>query len=52
MHNLKVENYILFGELSKGFKPRRQLLRIALRDCYEQVRGEPGYIGVFAMKTR
>ena len=26
MHNLKVENYVLFDELSEDFKPRRQPL--------------------------
>ena len=46
MHNLKVENYVLLGGLSENFKPREQSLKIALRDCSEEVREELGYIGV------
>lgn len=37
----KVENYILFIRLSKGLSPW-----IALRDCSEEIREEPGYIRV------
>ena len=47
MHNLKVENCVLFGghteDLSQGF---------ALRDSSKEVREDPGYKGVFAKKTR
>lgn len=46
MHNLKVENYVFLGGLSENFKPRGQSLKIALRDCSEEVREELGYIGV------
>lgn len=52
MHNLKVENSVLFCGLSEDFKLRRQPLRIALRECSAEVREEPGYMGVFATKTR
>ena len=51
MHNLKVENYVVFGghteDLSLGDR-----LSDALRNCSEEVREEPGYIGVFAVKTK
>ena len=43
--NLKVENYVLFGRLEAASQ-------IALRDCSKDVREGPGYIGVFATKTR
>ena len=39
MHNLKFENHVLFGGLSEYYKPQRQHLRIALRDCSKDVRG-------------
>ena len=52
MHNLEVDSYVLFSRLSEDFKPRRQDSQIALRDCSEEEVGEPGYIGVFATKTR
>ena len=45
MHNLKVENYVLFGGPSEDFKPR-----IALQDCSEEVRGEAGTIGVLQQR--
>ena len=50
MHNLKVENSVLFsrhtGDLSQDTASQ-----IALRDCSEEVREEPGYSGHFARKT-
>ena len=52
MDNLKVENHVLYDRLSKGFKPGRQTLRIALRDYSKEERQNPGYIGIFATKTR
>ena len=48
MHNLKAENY--WGQyeyLSQGYR-----LSVALRDSSEEGREEPGYIGVFATKSR
>ena len=48
MHNLKADNY--WGQyeyLSQGYR-----LSVALRDSSEEGREEPGYIGVFATKTR
>ena len=46
LQNLKVENYVLFIRLSEDFKPRKQNSQITLRRCSEDVREEPGYIGV------
>ena len=43
MHNLKVENYGLFGEIS-GDLTWKTASQIALRDCSKEVREEPGYI--------
>ena len=51
-HNLKVESYVSFCRLSEDFKPGRQPLRIALRDCLEEAREEPRYIGTLRQKTR
>ena len=42
MHKLKVENYILLGELSKNLSQGYSLS--ALRDCSEEIREKPGYI--------
>ena len=52
MDNLNVENHVLFDRLSKGFRPGRQPFRIALRDYSKEERENPGYIGIFATKTR
>ena len=38
MHNLKVENYVLFDELSEDFKPRRQPLSFA--ELFERGKGK------------
>ena len=46
LQNLKVENYALFIRLFEDFKPRKQNSQITLRSCSEEVREEPGYIGV------
>ena len=50
MYNLKVENYVLFGGLTQVLILGCSLSE--LRDGYEEVREEPGYIGVFAKKRR
>ena len=42
MHKLKVENYILLGELSKNLSQGYSLS--ALRDCSEEIREKPGCI--------
>ena len=47
MHNLKVENYFLFGELSENLSPEDSLS--ALRDCSKHKRGARVF-GVFATK--
>ena len=44
-HNLKVENYALFGQFSENFK--------SLRDCFKELREEPEYINTKSFaKTR
>ena len=55
MHNLKVENHVLFVDFPRtsiwgGEVGGRQLL--SSEGCSEEVREEPGYIGVFATKPR
>ena len=50
MHNLKVENYFLFGELSENLSPEDSLS--ALKDSSKGVSEQPGYIGISATKTR
>ena len=47
----KVENYILFGGLDEP-QAQEPASQVALRDCSEGVREEPGLRGVFATKTR
>ena len=44
-HNLKVENYVLFGNLIEDYSPENQP-SVALRDCYKEGREEPGYMGI------
>ena len=39
-YNLKFENYVLFGRLNEDLSQEYSLS--ALRDCYEEVREEPG----------
>ena len=50
MHNLKSENYILFGRTCWGFQAWDTASQINLMDCFEPVREEPGYIGVLQQK--
>ena len=50
MHNLKSENYILFGRTCWGFQAWDTASQIILTDCSEEVRKEPGYIGVLQQK--
>ena len=51
MHNVNVENYVLFCILFEDFKPGKQPLRIVLRDCLEEVRKEPEYIGILQQRS-
>ena len=50
MHDLKVEDYVLFGGLA-GNLAWETASQIALSDFSKEIREEPGYIGVFA-KTK
>ena len=52
MYNLKVETYVLFGGIYEDFMPGRWDPQVSLRDLFEEVKEEPGYRGVFVMKTR
>ena len=45
--NLKAENYVLFSRLPEDLA-LKTTPQIALRDCFEEVREEPGHIGVSA----
>ena len=51
MHNLKAENYVLFGRQNSGLKPGMQGL-MTLSYASEKGREEPELIRVFATKTR
>ena len=51
MHPLKVENYVLFGGLSEDLSLGSSFSDHS-RNCSEEVREEPGYMGVFATKTK
>ena len=44
MHNLNVETYVLFEDITMTWKTASQ---ITLRNCFKQIREEPGYIKVF-----
>ena len=50
MHNLKVESYFLFGELSESLSPEDSLS--ALKDSSKGLSKHLGYIGISATKTR
>ena len=52
MHNLKVENYVLFGGQNCECKPWGTDSQISARDCSKEVREELGYRGVLSEKTR
>ena len=47
-HNLKVMSYVLLRELTEDYCLGDSLS--TLRKCSEEVKEEPGYIGVFAEK--
>ena len=47
LHNLKVENYVLFSGHIEDLS-LETASHIALRDFSKEVREEPGYIGIFA----
>ena len=49
MHNLKVENYVLFSDLTKH---KMSAIQKALRNRTKEIREEQGYIGVFAEKKK
>ena len=49
MHNLKVENYVLFKNITEYYSLETES-QIALRNCFKEVREEPDYVGVFARK--
>lgn len=48
LHDLKVENYVLFGGITEDSSPGYSLR--AFKDCSREVREEPRYRGVFAEK--
>ena len=50
MHDLKTENYVLPSRQNWGLEPRMQPLRQLLRDCSEEIKEEPGYIGVLQQR--
>ena len=50
MHNLKTENYVLLSRQNWGLEPRMQPLRQLLRDCSDEIKEEPGYIGVLQQR--
>ena len=51
MHKLKVENSVVLDGHTEDLSPGDSFSD-ALRGCSEEVREEPGYRGVFAIKTR
>ena len=46
MHNLKVENSVLFSRHTEDLS-QETASQIALRDCYKEVREKSEYIGSF-----
>lgn len=48
MHNLKAENYVLFGKQNLRLSPKDSLS--ALQDCSIEVRQKSEYIGVLQQK--
>ena len=51
MHNLKVEKYVLFSGLAEDLSQKTSS-EIAPRDYSEEVREEPGYVGILQKKPR
>lgn len=49
MQNQKPENCVLLGELLR-ISAWDTASQIVLRDCYEEIREEPGYTRVFRKK--
>ena len=51
MHNLKIENYVcVFLAKFLRTKTWQAASQIALMNCSEEVREEPGYIGILQQK--
>ena len=46
MHNLKVENYVLFSGFLRTSSLGDSLSDSSRKNCSKEVREEPGYIGV------
>lgn len=51
MHNLKVENYVLFHDILRT-EAQETVSQMALRDCFEDIREEPEYRSFLAIKTK
>ena len=49
MHNLNVETYVLFEDITMTWKTASQ---ITLRNCFKQIREESGYIKVFFLVNK
>ena len=49
-HNLKVENYVLFGRLSEDFNPGGSLSN-HYEGLLRRVREDPGYMGVLQQRS-
>ena len=49
IHNLKTENYVLFSRQSRAWA-QDAAFQTALRDCSEEVREKPEYIGVLQQR--
>ena len=51
MHNLKAENYVLFGRLAEDLSLRNSLSKSS-EGLFQIDKEEPGCTGVFATKIR
>ena len=52
MHNWKIRNYVLFGDITEDYTAREPASHIVLRNRFKDVREEPEYIGIFPGKNR
>ena len=49
-HSVKVENYVLFGDIAEDYIAGETASQLVLRNSSKEVREEPGYMGDSAEK--
>ena len=51
-HNWKIQNYVLFGDITEDYTAWEPASHIVPRNRFKDVREEPEYIGIFPGKKQ